>query len=448
MTFVKSRWVDLVILLILITSAWLRVVSYGDLRLSSANPETGSYVQGAKAPLFSWKIFAGKRLFTTNLIYKFAADAENCPVAKYSAPAAGKEKQRNLQPCFDKIALLQNIISIFGWVFLAWMTARWLKTPLARISSALLILAFGFTPQIAEWDSILGPETLSLSLFAISLALLMELAFRIAAAEKPFSSWSERALFAGWLVIFILWVFVRDVHLYAIPLTLMVIAPLLLVKKLSGTKHIAAALLILSAFFVVGYLSARDSLRATYYPVVNAVDFYILPYPQRAEFFKQFDMPERTSPGYQAWADANASKAYGLFLATHPGFVVSTLWEYMDHFTQDFVQPYFKKGVQNRDLLIRIGEFIHPQSASVFLIDILLLLALFNLALRYRSASTMAWAWMAALFILIAAITLFLSFFGDIYGTRRHIMPSVEMFRLYLWVFLMPFLDQLSAGRN
>ncbi len=63
----------------------------------------------------------------------------------------------------------------------------------------------------------------------------------------------------------------------------------------------------------------------------------IWPYPERVKYFEQFGMPDRLADNYQEWLDANAAKAYGLFLVSHPGFVAVTLWENMDQFSSDFI---------------------------------------------------------------------------------------------------------------
>ncbi|HXF85001.1 MAG TPA: hypothetical protein VNK49_06380 [Anaerolineales bacterium] len=442
MKFLQKYSTTLIILILLATASWLRIGSYGDLRLSIANEETDSYINSSKASVFSWKIFAGQRLFTTNLIYKLANDSQTCVLTAYSRPALGEEGVREVQPCFDKIALLQNILAVFGWCFLAWMTARWLRHPAAKIVAVILITVFGFTPQIAEWDSVLSPESLSLSMFAITLGVGMELAFRMTASEQPFQSRAVRILFGGWIILFLLWVFIRDVHLYAIPITLALLAPLLLLKKFRNSRYLAIGLGVLAAFMLVGYFSARDSFRATRYPLINALDAYIWPYPARVEFFQQFGMPSRDASTYQEWADHNAVRAYGMFLLSHPGFVLTTLWDHLDWFSDDFSQPYFfAPEVKNRDLLLTIGQIVHPKTVMVYLLTLLLVGALIVHAVQRRTQVLFAWTWVAVWFFGVAAITLFLSLFGDTAGVRRHIMPSVEMFRLFLWVFLMPFLD-------
>lgn len=456
MSYLKKNAAGFIILVIFAFGIYFRATWYGDLRLSTANAETDSYINASRAPLFSWQIFAGQRLFTTNLIFKFANDANRCVITSYGKPGIGEEAERKIQPCFDKIARLQNYLSIFGWCFLGWMLARRLKNPFLRISTATLVMLFGFTPQIAEWDSVLSPESLSLSMFAIVLGTAVELAFRISESETPFGAQTEKTLLAALIVLFLLWVFVRDVHLYAIPVTVFLLAPFFLIKKFRNANALRISTAALLVFFVIGYLSARESLRATRFPLMNSLDEYILPHPARVEFFQKFGMPEKEaesyfdSPKYQAWADENAAKAYAVFLVTHPGFVLTTLWDNMDLLSDDYIQPYFfTREVKNRDFLLVVGEMVNPESGAVYVLSLLIVAAsLFQIAV-WRDPRFSAWAWLALWAYGIAAATLFISYFGDTAGLRRHIMPSVEMFRLFLWVFLMPFLDlSLSEKRN
>lgn len=448
MKFLKQYSTHLIILVIFAFGISLRANWYGDLRLSTANAETDSYINSSRSSIFSWDIFAGQRLFTTNLIYKFANDSAQCPIISYGKPGIGEEDERELQPCFDKIALLQNYLSIFGWCFLGWMLARWLKNPFVKIVAATVVMIFGFTPQIAEWDSVLSPESLSLSMLAILVGLGLEVILRVATADEPFKTKTDISLLAGFILWYLLWIFVRDVHLYAIPITVILTLPLFFFKKFRASKPLTIALAVLTLFFMVGYASARDSHRATRYPLMNSLDAYIWPYPARVEFFRAYGMPDKDapsyfdSPNYQAWADENAPKAYAIFLISHPGFIVTTLWNDMDLLTSDYAQPYFfTDDVENRDVLLVIGEMVNPDSGIVYLLTLILVLTFVAQALTTRNATLAAWAWLAVWFFGIAAGTLFISYFGDTAGLRRHIMPSIEMFRLHLWLFVLPFLD-------
>jgi len=160
-------------------------------------------------------------------------------------------------------------------------------------------------------------------------------------------------------------------------------------------------------------------------------------------------MPKRESPEFQKWFDANATRTYAVFMLSHPGFVVTTIWEQIPYFRSDFEQPYYKVPANNyRKSLFIAGEFVHPESMAVYLIDALLFVFLCVKALRYRDRYFYAWTWLAGWYLLCATVILLASFFGDTVGTRRHIFPSVEMFRLFLWVFLMPHLDISGADRQ
>src|SRR5512140_3215256 len=90
----------ILILCLIVAGGLFRGLAYGDLRLSVGNSETPSYIGASKAPLFSWQSFAGKRLFTTNLVYKLANDPKVCKLKVVSYPASGAEVNPAIQPCF------------------------------------------------------------------------------------------------------------------------------------------------------------------------------------------------------------------------------------------------------------------------------------------------------------------------------------------------------------
>ncbi len=460
MAILKKQWLNILILCILALGAWMRVSFYGNFRLSIGNVETPTYIESSRAPLLSWDIFSGKRLFTTNLIFKLANNESECPLAPVSSPAEGVENYRKIQPCFDRIVLLQNILAVLGWCCLAWSTSRFLVNPLLKISSAILILAFAFTPQIAEWDSILSPESLTFSLLAISFAILQEITFRVSKEHDQINRRVTSLLAAVWLIAFALWVFIRDVNLYTIPITLALLAPLLLVKKFRQAKILTIVITVLIGLFILGYFSAKDSVRATRYctdndnpssctdnALTHSFEAYIAPYPARMEFFTARGMPDPQSPKFHKWFDANATRTYALFMLSHPGFVVTTIWEQIPYFKSDFEQPYYKVLANNyRENLFIAGEFVHPESMAVYLIDVLLFVFLCIKAFKHRNTYFYAWTWLAGWYLLCATVILLASFFGDTVGTRRHIFPSVEMFRLFLWIFIMPHLDIPGAN--
>ncbi len=446
MTISKEKRVSIVILSLMISGVLLRIALYGNLNLSIGNPDTSSYVDSSRAPIFSMEAFTGRRLFTTNILYKLASDPQKCPLQAVSYPAEGNEGYRAIQPCFNKIALFQNWLSIFGWCLLAWTTAQWVKNPLYKILAVILILAFGFTPQIAERDSVLAPESLSISLFSITLALLQEIILLMTreGQEMPFRKYGF--LIPLWFVIFVLWIFIRDVHLYALLVTFILTLPLLFIQKFRKSIYIPLVIVVSTLLFVFGNITSHNSTR--WQPsIIHVFTDYIDPYPTRVEFFYKLGMPkDRSSQEYAAWIQDKALGSYGRFLLLHPRFLVSTIFE-GSYFKSGFVQTYFRAPeVVHRETLLIIGEILHPETYAVYAIDFLLLISICYTAIKSGGQRIYGMAWLALWMVFYLTISLLLSFFGDTNGTGRHIFPSVEGFRLFEWIYLLVNMDLAGSG--
>ncbi|MFM7195545.1 MAG: hypothetical protein ACKOYP_12310, partial [Bacteroidota bacterium] len=114
------------VFVIILVFSVLRVKFYGDPALSIAGNDTITYVEAAQVPLFSAEIMTGRRLLTTNLIYKFFE-----PENGYEILVNGSvdTTRRVIQPGFDKIVILQLILSLLGWGALAWFVAENLRDP-------------------------------------------------------------------------------------------------------------------------------------------------------------------------------------------------------------------------------------------------------------------------------------------------------------------------------
>ncbi|HEY5983835.1 MAG TPA: hypothetical protein VIU38_10215 [Anaerolineales bacterium] len=443
----RLRWDLLSAAAIIVVLAGFRLTAYGDVRYSVGNGETMSYIESSRAPAFSWQSFAGRRLFTTNLIYKLANDPERCPLTAVSNPAEGKEVPVILQACFDRLATIQHVLAVFSWSLLAWMIAREFRSGPVRILAAAIILAFAYTPQIAEWDSILSPESLTMSLFVLSLALLVELSFH---ARGTGARWSRPQILmgTGLLLTFTLWIFVRDVNLYSLLVTIPMAILLLLISRRELRPGLAVCAGVLVAIFALGYFTARDSLRATRYPLVHAFEDYILPFPSRVEWFDAKGMPDPASQAYLPWLDKNASSTYAAFLVSHPGFVLQSLWENLAYFRAEYTQQY-DKGEQTwgRATLLSLGEMLHPESNVVYLVILLCTTAIGVRAAAPASITQRTWLWLVTWFLLVSVVVLLVSFFGDTNAFRRHLYPSVESLRLLMWLALLIVLDGYASSK-
>lgn len=444
-TFVRKRWVNALILCILGAGAWARTTAYGNFRLSIGMSDTPSYITSSRASLLSLQIFTSERLFTTNILYKLANDPVNCPLTVVGNPAVGIELPRGILPCFDKIVLLQNVLSMIGWSFLALVIARWLQNPLYKILAVIIVLTFGFTPQIAEWDSILSSESISLSVFSIVAGLTLEISQRIARDQNHRSSATTKLLTILWLVIFVLWVFLRDVHLYACLITIVMLLPLALMNKLQPRTGGLLVICILTGVFILGMYTTQKSPRWEL-PLFHVLDGRVFSDEGMVNYFaSRFDMPrDPASPEYAEWFSSRGFRSYGIFLATHPGYVITELMERSDYLSEGFIQPYFTTAeIPSRQKLLNIGQIVHPETNAVILIDVILLAAMYGHVLRHPNARQWAWIWFATWVFGYACMSATLSFFGDNIGIHRHIFPAVETLRLLLWICLLVNMDLL-----
>src|SRR5688572_8333704 len=95
----SSTQLNILIFMILVFWALFRVFSYGDPTLSIAGNDTPTFVEASRVPLFSAEMMTGRRLLTTNLIYKVLE-----PDSGYEILVNGsiETTRRVFQPGFDR----------------------------------------------------------------------------------------------------------------------------------------------------------------------------------------------------------------------------------------------------------------------------------------------------------------------------------------------------------
>jgi hypothetical protein len=426
---------------ILVVGAISHMLLYGDPRLAVASLDTQSYIDSSRASLLSRDAFSGRRLFTTNIVYKLISSNSNCGQIPVSMPAIGREANREIVPCFRTVAVLQTFLSIAGWLWLAFVVSRHLKAPLAKLLSAGILVLFAVTPQIAAWDSVLSSESLSISLFALSFGFLIEIAFDLT-DERHRMTGHVITLYVCWFIFFVFWLFVRDTNIMAIPVTIMFFIPIFLSKRISTKPLVIVIGIFLIVLFAAGLLTARQSPRWQT-SVQETLEDWIFPFPARVQFLSEhFAMPAPDSPDYKSWFDSIAPTAYSMFLLTHPGFIVTTIFDNSLVLYFSYIQPYYQLAETNTTpLLILLGETVHPGSAIFYLIDTILLVSFWIAALSRRANDRLGWMWALTWLYFTAAITLSLTFLADSEGVMRHILPYLEMFRLFLWLSLIVLID-------
>jgi hypothetical protein len=438
----KNQGVNILILLALSGMFFIRLTAYGSLNLSVGNGDTPSYILGGAPPFPSKDMLTRGRLFTTNLLYR-ATNVQDCKLEVVSYPAIQTETYRGTQPCFDKIALFQNILALIAWGLFAWVVSRKLIGGFERLLSAVLITAFGFTPAIADWDSVLGSESLTFSLFAIGLASVIEIYFMV--AEDKFNDKLAVVTAALGVVVLTLWSFTRDANIYTLlVLVVMSILSVGVTAKLRKNKTPWILLGILLLVTLTGLQSAKLSRRWES-PLTNVYNDLLLPYPARVDYLRGLGMPDPKSSNYPEWFLKNAPQAYARFLLSHPGYTLTSFTSELDGIFSENTQPYFfSKDTPARRALVTANDLLHPKTYLFFALDILLMAGLFFSTFRRNNAIHRGWLWLMTWLFLSASATMGVGFFADSVGVTRHTMFAVELFRVMFWLLLLILLDQAN----
>lgn len=425
-----SALTTVAVLGIILLFSILRIKSYGSPALSVAGNDTITYVEAARVPLFSAEMMTGRRLLTTNLIYKFLE-----PENGYQITVNGslQTTRRGFQPGFERIVILQLALSLLGWGLLAWFVSENLRSAWLRLIAVVLILLFAFTPHMADWDSILMSESLTFSLFALQFALLIKMTFDI--YKNP------DARIAGWLiawgVVSFLWIFLRDTNVFTALMTLVMIAVLMVSPRYRRKKTLIGTMLFLALVVVLGLVTARASVRTTV-QISNIYKDDIFPSPGLVAVFEQMGMPPVSfhSREFKLWLETDGASTLFRFMLTHPGYVAQKLARDFPPSFNEIQQTYFTARDLNpaRDILFGIGDALHPENTTPFLASILGMVGLLLLAGKNIDDSRV-WAWLGLWLVFSAALTLIPTILGDTWALNRHALYSTMIFRLTMWVF-------------
>ena len=430
------------VLFFLIVWGAFRLSVYGDLSLSIAGNDTITFVEGSQVPLFSADMMTGRRLLTTNLIYKIFE-----PDTGYEILVNGslETSRRVFQEGFDGIVILQTIFSILGWSALTWVVSANMQSLAAKLMTALVIPAFGYTPQIADWDSILMSEALTFSMFVLQLALLIHVVFLLYKnPEAKVAPWM-----VAWGVVYFFWANLRDSNNYA-SLVLIGLAVLtLFVPKFRKHKVLIGVIVFSFVLFMIGLITFQQSGRS----LISTINIYIgdiFPFPTRVEFMQtELGMPTPETPEFYAWFEEHGVTGATRFIFAHPGYALEKL-------LRDFPNA-FKQGTQSyfvmpeikvlRARLIALGESLHTETATPFLIGIVLLSGIVFAGFTNHTDTAQPWAWIGLYLFLTASIAIVPTILGDTWALHRHTIFSIAMYRLGMWVFALTLMD-IALAKN
>jgi hypothetical protein len=432
----SSRIVAGIIWLIIAAGILLRLKLYGDPRLSIATNDTESYVTSSQSPILSWEIFTGRRVFTNNLIYRLFVPENGYQIL---VNGSGDTTSRAYQPGFENLALFHFLMSVIGWSFLILISTKYIHNYALKLVCAITLLLFAFSPQIAEWDSILMSESLTISLFILQFSLLIKIIFNayFDNGKLPFP------LLLSWLIVYFLWTFIRDTNLYAIPVSILMSLVLWRVGKFSNTKPVVALLTILLGMFILGWSVSRSSVRSRI--EIRAVyESDLLSIPGRVAILQSLGMPDPESPAFTQWFEENGVVTFVKFMLLHPGYVAARFGRDIFLVFGESLQPYFRIPELGdvRERLVRLGGVLHPETAMPIHIGLILLMVLIQFGADRSRPASRPWILIGLWLFSVAGLTMFVSVMAGTYALYRHALFSTMAFRLFMWLFLFVVLDQ------
>ena len=177
--------------------------------------------------------------------------------------------------------------------------------------------------------------------------------------------------------------------------------------------------------------------------MVNIYNDDLLRSPASVSTLKELGMPAPDSADYQEWFQKNSAKSLIKFMFIHPGYpAVKIMKDFPQSFTE-IKQTYFKtpEHAQLRKSLMTLGDALHPENITPFLLDLFLLLGLILLAVKNTNETSRPWAWLGIWLFLTASITLIPTILGDTWALNRHALFSTMIYRLFMWVFSIVIID-------
>jgi hypothetical protein len=182
--------------------------------------------------------------------------------------------------------LVQGLLAVGAWGFLAWTVSRLLGAPLRRSAAFVVVLAFSTVTQVVLWNRSVLSESVSLSLIATLYACIILLS-RSPSWPKVIAVVATAMAMAS----------VRDSLIWTVgALSVFCGIYAVVVAKKDPGVGIFAAVLAVSLVMVAGLASwgVQYSKREVV-SVVSVLEVRVFPYPQRVAWFASHGMPEATA---------------------------------------------------------------------------------------------------------------------------------------------------------
>ncbi len=436
-----------------------RLALYGIATDSVAANDTDTYLQCAQTELDPVLFFQCNRSATIPFLFRLLNPEGNYQITNMSEPFFGSESRLAVQPGTEKLVIFQTLLSMFSWVFFTLTFSGFLKHELPKIISAILIYGFALVPQIADWDSVLLSESLSFSFFILLITFLLHFIMNTIHRDGYFRIFLS---IVGLLVSAIFWTFTRDTNSYLTAFIALVFLGFFFFSLINSRRYYGSMLMmsvLLIALFAYQQITFQRSQRWLL-PFMNNMTGNVLPYPERVAFFEERGMPVNETllaqtgsaeynlmfdqQDFVAWAKTDGMKTYLSFLLDRPVWSIQQFYLSLDDFFSENIQPFFYGNAEQKPhWAVKPGNLLHPLSAAVILIDLLLLIIVFSIRLKQRGRTAIAW-WLFSLILVGGSVVLVVvSYFGEVRSIIRHVLGGVMPLRLSIWLVACILFDQV-----
>ena len=455
----------LIFLILASLGVWLRLNYYEPLDRSVSNYDTDRYTRSNESSIFSQEFYTSIRQPSVALVYQLVESPTGYELTNLSSPGDDIQPALKVQPGFDRIALLQSGLSIFAWLLLAWVVFRNIRISALGFLGAILILLFGFTPQMAEWDYVMLSEPISMTSFVILFALSIELVVSLL-KDQQLLKWKTKFLMAGWFLVAAIWLFARDTNSYLllpiIDLIMLLVWRKTAREKLSWRFLVTAGLTLLCLFLVAARLSQISDRWVN--PYFNNLLARVLPVPEYRAYFEARGLPVTEAlmaevggnltelslfqmTDLVTWVEEKGLATYFGFMLTHPGWAIGTFSDGAAMAFTENVQPFFRRNSEvTAEFLVYLGGLLHPKDAAMIFVVAMQLLFLGILAAKNGLTIAITLSFLFSVFFLGELLMLFVAIHGDAAGIVRHSMGSVMPLRLSLWLLPLFIFDVMGSA--
>ncbi len=260
----------------------------------------------------------------------------------------------------------QVVLAAASWWVLASVASSLVRDRRVRLGLQIVILALGLLGPIAQWNSAIGDESVTISLTAL-----------LVAAWLSYTQRPRVAAAVGIVAVSILWTFTRQDHVILTGLLALVVltgAAFARVRKTQRSALTGLVGIVLVLVSALGFVTASHDKSLEYVNLTAIIASRVLTNEGYTLWFNAHGMPD--TPAIQSyagsltpeslgangqfaeWVDAHGEHTYAQFLVTHPSYTLTHALPYItgEEPTQTHPAP---EPFQNPDL---VTSFVSPSA--------------------------------------------------------------------------------------